>query len=165
MKLTPLVILLLILQLVIMIANSSYSVTDSDLNPYNATENLNQTENLMWDFITDPTDWGQTGFLAFWTVFGALGLGTIVVTAIGLITRSDMLILSAVPALFLGFGAIPIISLYELITREVAFFGCVVTTPPTACGMATMAFILTGGLLGLFYAMAIIEWWTNRQTS
>jgi len=161
MKLVPIIILLILLQLTIIVLDGSFNDNSYNLNPYNSTANVNNTENFIWDFVSDPTDWGSTDFLNFWTLIGALGVGAAISTAIGLIIKSDMLILSGASVLLFGVGAIPIISLYQVITREAAVFGC--TTMPCAPGI--IIWILTGGLLGLIYVMAVIEWWTARQTS
>ena len=151
--------LLIILQVSIMVLDGSFSETDYNLNPYNVSENINNTAPDVWDFTSDPTAWGDTEFLILWagiiTTAGLIGVGLFV------ITKSDMALLFGAFTFLLGFGSIPIILLYQIITREVALFGC--TTMP--CAPAIIIWTLTGGLLGLMYVFACVEWWTNRQTS
>ena len=86
---------------------------------------------------------------------GAIGVG------IYIYTKSDTILLFGVFTMLLGFGSIPIISLYNVINRNVAMFGC--TTTP--CPLGILIWAMTGGLIAIAYVLSCIEFWTGRTTS
>lgn len=159
MKLFYLMMILVIVQASVLLFDVGLTGGGYELDPYNSSSEFNNTDNTVWDFVTNPTGWESTNFLLILaglvTVGGAIGIG------IYLYTKSDLILLFSVFTVLLGFGAIPLISLYNLMNRNVAMFGCVATP----CPIGIFFWTITGGLLGLAYVMACIEWWTGRQTS
>jgi len=159
MKLAQMIMLLIIIQASCMLLDGTFSSDDYTLNPYNSSDIINNSEPGLWDFAIDPTGWSSTNFLtllaSIFTVAGIIAIGAYV------ITKSDIILLSGVFSFFIGFGAIPIISLYKVFTRDPAIFGC--TSIP--CVPSILAWLLVGGLIAVFYILACLEWWTGRSTS
>lgn len=160
MKLMPMIMLLVVLQLTIMVFDTTYDQAHYNLNPYNVTSQINNSSPNVFDFIMDPTGWGDSAFLGIWigliSVAGAIGIG------VYLYTKSDLALLFGAFTALLGFGAIPIISLYNIINREIALFGC---TVGSVCVPSLLIWGLTGGLISIFYVGSVIEWWSGRSMS
>lgn len=150
MKLANMVMILIILQASIILYDQVYA-TDYELSSYDSNETV------LWNFVADPTAWTGTDllikFASLTAVAGLIGIG------VYLTTKSDTSLFFGVFTLFLGLGAIPIVSLYNIITREISFFGC--TAMP--CMPAIIVWALTGGILAIFYVLAVLEWWSNRS--
>lgn len=159
MKLMQMIMFLIILQISIMMFAGTYSDTDYNLNPYNVSEQVDNEDADLWNFVTDPTDWGETGWISLF--IGIFSLSGIIAVGTFLYSKSDMALrYAAVPALF-GIGAIPIISLYHVIAGEVEIFGC--SSMP--CFPALLVFILSGGLIAVFYTGAVLDWWSTGVSS
>ena len=159
MKLYYMIAILVVIQASILLFDVGLGGGGYTLDPYNSSSEFNNTDNTVWEFVTNPTGWESTNFLlilaSLVTVGGAIGIG------VYLVTKSDLALLFSVFTVLLGFGSIPIISLYNLMNRNVAFFGCV----ETPCPIGIFFWTITGGLLGLAYVLSCIEWWTGRATS
>ncbi len=155
MKLANMIMILVILQASIILydAIALPDETDYEITPYNSNETI------IWGFVTDPTGWSLTGFLLIFgslvTVGGAIGVG------VYLVTKSDTALFFPIFTLLLGAGAIPIVSLYNVFTRDLEIFGC--TALP--CIPAILLWGLTGGILAVFYVLSVLEWWSNRRVS
>lgn len=159
MKIGYMLMIMLILQCSIMLFDGTFDETTYDLNPYNASTNINNTENSVWNFVADPTGWSDTNFLLF--LAGILSVTAFLALGINVFYKSDIVLLFGMFTFFLSLGAIPIISLYNLINRNPAMWGCV-TTP---CLPSILIWIFTGGLIALFYIMSVIGWWSGRPTT
>lgn len=159
MKLAPMIMLLVIIQIVIIFFTGTYTETDYTLNPYNITEIQNNTSPDIFTFILDPTGWSASNLLILLAsligVSGTIALGTYI------LTKSDTILFAPVAILFFGFGAIPIISLYNVFMNNAAMFGC--TSIP--CSTAIMIWGLIAGPIAIFYVLAVLEWWTGKSTS
>ena len=150
MKLSNMIMILIILQASIIVFDA-VSVSDYELTSYDSNETT------VWGFVADPSGWSKTGLLL---IFGSL---TAVAAAIGvgvyLVTKSDTSLFFGVFTLLLGVGAIPIVSLYNMFNRNMSFFGC----SSIPCTPAIIVWILTGGILAIFYVLSVLEWWSNRR--
>jgi len=151
MKLSNMIMVLVIIQAAIIMYDQVYS-SDYELTAYDSNETI------MWDFIADPTGWSSTALLIALIAIGAAGAAFIIVGTF-LSTPSDTALFSPIFILLLGVGAIPIVSLYHVFTRNVALFGC--TSMP--CAPATWLWVFTGGIIGLFYILSVLEWWSGRS--
>ncbi len=150
MKLANMIMILLILQMSIIIFDA-VSVPDYELTAYDSNDTV------VWDFILDPTGWTGTSLLLLFATLTAVG-GAIAI-GIYLVTKSDTSLFFPVFTLLLGIGAIPIVSLYQMFTRNVSFFGCAAMP----CTPAIIVWALTGGMLAIFYVLSVLEWWSNRS--
>jgi len=112
--------------------------------------------------LTQPWNWQGNSLL--------LLLGTSVVAAVGIavgtsfFSRSDIVTLAALAYAFMAMGAIPLITLYSFVTRNVGWFipDCTIGQP---CGPANIIGGLTVGVLGLFYLFTVLEWWMWRPAT
>lgn len=150
MKLANMIMILLILQMSIIMFDA-VSVPDYELTPYDSNDTV------IWDFILDPTGWTGTSLLIIFA--GLIGLVGAIGVGVYLYTKSDTVLFFGVFTLLLGIGAVPIVSLYQMFTRNVSFFGC--TAMP--CTPAIIVWALTGGMLAIFYVLSVLEWWSNRS--
>ena len=151
--------ILVVIQASILLFDVGLSGGGYELDPYNSSSEFNNTNNVIWDFVTNPTGWSDTGLLIL--LAGVIGISGAIGIGVYLYTKSDTILLFGVFTMLLGFGSIPIISLYNLMNRNVAMFGCT----ETPCAVGIFFWTITGGLLGLAYVMACIAWWTGRETS
>lgn len=154
MKITTMIIVLFVLQLMIMVFDSTAVEDTYSLNPYNITNEA--VPNNIYRFMINPSTWSTSG----WILFLVVTLGLILVASI--IVKSDMVLLYVVFVALIGFGAVPILSLYNLLNRDVGAFVC--TTPlPCFATVIISAFIV--GPLALYYVMACLEWWSGRPAT
>ena len=154
MKLMNMIIFLVVIQAVILVYDQVYA-TEGDagylITPYDSNDST------IWNFILDPTGWTGTGLL---TIFaGLIGLVGAIGIGVYMYTKSDTVLFFGVFTLLLGFGSIPIISLYHVLTRNVSFFGCAAMP----CTPAILAWVFTGGIIAIMYVMACLEWWSGRS--
>lgn len=150
MKLANMIMILVILQFSIILYDSVYE-DDFELSSYESNETT------LWNFILNPSGWTGTDLLLIFATLGAVA--GVIGIGVYFVTRSDTSLFFGVFTLLLGLGAIPIASLYNVITREVEFFGC--TAIP--CVPAIMVWAVTGGILAIFYVLSVLEWWSNRS--
>ena len=161
MKLAPMIMFLVIIQITIMFFNSAYSAETYTLDPYNSTTIINNTDNKIFKFILDPTGWSATSILTL--LFAVIGVtGAAILIGTFLTNRTDTAIFYPVAFAFFGFGAIPIVSLYNAFMTDVTLFGC---TIDTICTNAILLYGLTVGFISIFYILAVLEWWSGRSTS
>jgi hypothetical protein len=153
MKLSSMLLLLVILQVTIMFYWGLDPGDDFGMEAYE------DNETVIWHFVTDPTDWKLTPFLILLFGLGILGTSFIVV-GIFISTPSDTAIFSPVFGMLLAAGAVPIISLYQVFRDNYLLFGCEIDT---ICSTSLWVWILTGGIIGLFYVLSVIEWWSGRS--
>jgi len=148
--------ILFIIQATIILYDNVFASSGSDaytLTPYDSNQST------VWNFFTSPTLWSNTLFLIALLGLGGAAIAFIVVGTF-LNTPSDTAIFSPVFVLLIGAGAVPIISMYNVFHRNIAMFGC--TALP--CPIATFAWVITGGLIALFYILSVLEWWSGRST-
>jgi hypothetical protein len=151
MRLSTGIMILLVLQITLVVFDNIASENSFTLSPYDGEDSI------IYKFILDPTGWGDSDFLkamlAVVSVAGVFGVG------LYLVTKSDITLLVGVFAIFLGFGSIPIIGLYNFINRNIGSLGC--TGLP--CYPTLIIWGLTGGVLSIYYVLACLSWWTGRS--
>ena len=153
MKLANMILILVILQGAIMMYDQVYDTTSYTLESYD------DNETSIWEFVSDPTGWNNTVLIV---VLLGLGVGAAAFIVVGtfLNTPSDTAIFAPVFTILIAAGMIPIISLYQVFNREPTLFGCA-TIP---CPASILAWLFTGGIIGIFYVLAVLEWWSGRST-
>jgi len=160
MKLAPMIMVLVIIQVIIMFYSGAFSETSYDLDPYNASSMINNTDPDIMQFIADPTDWAGSDFLL--RLAGLVGVLSLITTGLFVITKSDTILFFPIFTAFLSFGSIPLISLYTVFMAHSSIFGCTDIGP---CSVAIMAYMASAGLIAIFYVLAVLEWWSGRSTS
>lgn len=118
------------------------------------------TGSTFMDILIQPWLWSSNTFLTL-LITSVFAISAIT-AATAYLTRSDILTLAGLAGVFISMGAIPIVSLYSFITRNVGMFAC---TPGQACAAAAVIGSLTAGVVGLMYAMTVLEWWLWRPTT
>ena len=159
MKLAPIIMLLIIIQVTIMFFNSAYVEESYILDPYNSSTIINNTSPSIMEFITDPTGWSGSDFLTMFS--GLIGVAGAFAVGVYLVTKSDTVLFMPVAMVLFGFGAIPLISLYNVFMSNSSIFGC--TSMP--CSLAIIIYAITAGLIAIFYILTVLEWWSGRSTS
>jgi hypothetical protein len=186
MKLFPLLMFMLALQVSIMIfENPSVPTTSSgDQIPLpssgvfynqsvytNGTQAFNFTEpqtggittlyadpSSVWSAIANPFKGGSTVLYAF---LAALAL---YVFGIGLFaSRNEMVYLAPLFALFLGVGFIPCWNLWHVIAKDLSPIICGTTSASDICGWSGLAGLVVAGPLYFLWFMSCLEYWTARQ--
>ncbi len=160
MKLGPMVILLIVIQLTIMFFHGAYSTESYTLDPYNSTTIINNTEPSIIEFVLDPVGWSDTSLLV--SILSVVGVAGAFAVGVYLVTKSDTVLFLPVATLFFSAGALPIISLYNAFMSNSSLFGC---TSLEFCPLAIMLFGLTGGVIAIMYVMAVLSWWSGRVIS
>ncbi len=160
MKLAPMIMLLVIIQVTIMFYTGAYTEETYGLDPYNSSTIVNNTSPSIWEFISNPSDWSATDVLVL--IAGIVGVAGAFAVGVYLVTKSDTILFMPVAMMFFGFGAVPMISLYKVFMGHSTIFGCTSIEP---CSTAIMAFIVTAGLISIFYVLAVLEFWSGRSTS
>jgi hypothetical protein len=156
MKLSNMIMILVIIQAVIILYYAIYSGAGD--NAY-TLQTYGDNESKVWNFVADPSNWSGTLLLIALIAIGGTAV-TFIVVGTFLNTPSDSALFSPVFILLIGAGAVPIMSLYGVFMSEIELFGC----SSLPCPLATFSWILTGGLLAIFYVLAVLEWWSGRST-
>lgn len=159
MKLGPMIIFLIVIQITIVFFTGAYSSGLEGLDIYNSTTVVNNTDSVVWNFIENPTDWSITDILTI--LAAAISIAGGIIAGLYAVSKSDTVLFMPFAMMFFGFGAIPMISLYNVIISNSALFGCT----ELGCPLATMFFILTGGVISIMYVLAVLGWWTGRPVS
>ena len=79
------------------------------------------------------------------------------------IFRSDLVSLFPLLLFLMPLGSLPIASLAMIINREVTLYAC--DPSATSCMPATLAATLVAGPLAIYWAFAIVEYWSARPTT
>jgi len=162
MKLAPLIMILIILQAVIIFYDQVYAdaICEGDcVDEYELTA-YSDNQSAIWNFVANPTDWRGTGLLTFlMTILAASAVATFVGAIVGY--KGDMILFFGTFTFFLTLGAVPIISLYNVITRDSSFYGCAATG---VCYPSLFVWVFTGGILSIFYVLAVLDWWRTGST-
>lgn len=153
MRLGPFLVVLYVTYIVIGLLDK---VLTPGLNSYASIS----TGSTFFDIITQPWLWSTNTFLT--AIATAVVTVTALTAAAAFFTRSDILTLAGLAGMFLSMGALPMVSMYSFITRNIGQFAC---TPGEACAAATVIGSLTVGVIALMYAMTVIEWWFWRSTT
>jgi len=134
-----------------------------------------QGSNSLGDFVLatlfHPNIWsGSVVILGFTvptmlTVFGTVILtGTAIIIGSTILGKSDIVTLFGLFLIFMSIGAIPCVSLYSFVTRNVGMFvtDCIIGQP---CGVAMIFGALSAGILMLMWLFSCLEFWLWRQTT
>ncbi len=152
MKLSNMIMILIIIQGVIIFYDQVYT-SSYELEAYA------DNETAIWKFVSDPTGWTGTSLLII--LASLIGLGGAIAIGTYLYTKSDTVLFFGIFSMFIAAGAVPIISLYHVFTRNVSMFGC----SAMPCTTATLAWVFTGGIIAIFYVLSVLEWWSGRSMS
>ena len=162
MRLAPIIMILIILQGVIIMYDQVYPTGGCTGDVCTGEYELisyGDNKSALWNFAANPTDWRGTDFLVFFfAILAASAVATFVGAVVGY--KGDMILFFGTFTFFLALGSVPILSLYNVITRESGFFGC--TTG--VCYPAIFMWVFTGGILAMFYVLAVLDWWRTGST-
>ncbi len=167
MKIAPLLIILYIALIGIVLFDNIDS-PGWGATPY--TEDADDSSGI-WNLFTDPTNWKNNAFISFITI---TFLAAVAVITIAVITKSDILLLTPLFVILINAGILPIIAIYQIVYREILRMTCTgafnANTLLASCaGTGTTAAILLSaifvGPIAIAWALACIEWWTQRPTS
>jgi|WetSurMetagenome_2_1015567.scaffolds.fasta_scaffold35926_2 hypothetical protein len=114
------------------------------------------------DILIQPWAWTTNSFLLL--LVGSVFTISAITAATSVLTRSDILTLAGLAGVFISMGSVPIIRLYDFMTRNIGPFisECI---PGQACLPASMLGALTAGVVALMFAMTVLEWWLWRPTT
>ena len=157
MKLVNMVLLLLIIQGTIVFYDAVYEAGD-----YRDVDVYDSSGGVLWSFATNPIDWNSTALLVAFLIIGGVTASFIIVGTF-LNTPSDTAIFSTAFTLLIAAGAVPIISLYHVFDRNAAMFGC--ETIAIECIPGMLVWLVTGGIIAVFYVFSVLEWWSGRTMS
>lgn len=163
MKLLTLAMILVIIQLSIGLFDNTISIEGAEAVPeaYGLNVTINSTTNYLYDFVTNPHGWGSTALIAFLIgITVAITAGSIV-AGIFKYQPSDTIYFAGLFSLFIGLGSVPVVSLFNVINREIGAFAC---AAGTYCTPAILVATLTAGLLGLAWVLACVNWWRTGST-
>lgn len=158
MKMLNITILFVVMYLAIGVLDHTF---DNTLHSQNQT-----TNGFLLDTIFQPENWGTNNLL---TLLGAgiiVGIAAVALTAgtisvLGVsVTRSDISAISPLAIAFIAIGAVPIVSFYGFVTRNVGQFACTVGQP---CGPAQIFGALTAGILAIIWIYSVMTWWLWRD--
>jgi len=152
MKLANAIMMMIVIQATTLLYDQVFS-NDYTLSSYGSNETT------IWNFVSNPTSWSATGFLV--VLAGLVAVGGLIGVGVYLVTKSDTALFYPVFTLLIGVGTIPMKSLYDVFTRDPALFGCEVWE---ICPLGLFTWIFIGGLFGLYYVLACLEWWSGRST-
>jgi hypothetical protein len=139
---------------------------DSDLN-YGG----NSLGNFVLATLWHPNIWSGSVVIAGITVPTMLTVlgGTILVGATILIGstvlgKSDIVTLFGLFLILMSIGAIPCVSLYSFVTRNVGMFvtDCTIGQP---CQVAMIFGAFSAGILMMMWLFSCLEWWLWRSTT
>jgi len=156
------IMILIILQGVIILYDQVYKdgICEGDCEEEYELTAYADNQSALWKFATDPTGWRTTGFLTFlFTILAASAVATFVGAVVGY--KGDMILFFGTFTFFLTIGAVPIVSLYNVITRDPTFYGCAATG---VCYPSLFVWVFTGGILAVFYVLAVLDWWRTGST-
>lgn len=153
MKLSNMILILVVIQATIILYDQVYDAGDYELESYSTNSSV------LWSYIINPV--GGSSSTLITTLIGLTITGGLIGIGTYLYTKSDTVLFLPIFILLLGLLTIPIVSLYQVFTRDVHFFGCAAMP----CANALWAWAITGGLLALLYVIAVLEWWSGRSMS
>jgi hypothetical protein len=152
MRLGPFFVVLFVMYIVMGLLNATL---DPSLLAYGTTGTS------FLDILIQPWIWTGNSFLAL--IVGSVFAVSAITAAASFISRSDILTLAGLAGVFLSMGAVPIVGLYDFVTRNIGqFAGCI---PGSPCGPAAIIGALTAGVVALMYAMTVLEWWLWRPAT
>lgn len=172
MRLAPMMVVLFVMYIVMGLLDQTldptlqgfgtcYNSTVLAWNVTGATGNCANGAGInFFSLITQPYLWKDNSFLL--TLIAAVFVVSAITAAAAYLTRSDILVLAGLAGIFFSMGSVTLVKLYDFVTRNVGQFACNVGE---ACGPATIVGALVAGVVGLMYAMTVLEWWLWRPTT
>ena len=144
-----------------------YDITGRDITCYSIfglnssiTTVCTESPDSVWNLLANPV----TNWWLFLGIIASLFLaGVTAAVLIGIATSggvSDLVYVLPLILSFIGFGAIPIINLWTLLTRESALWMCTGTGP---CWIANLLVSTVVGVLGLYYIYLCLSFWRSGQ--
>jgi hypothetical protein len=93
----------------------------------------------------------------------AIGVTTILIGST-IFSKSDIVTLFGLFLIFMSIGAVPCVSLYSFVTREIGLYtsDCIIGEP---CEVAMIFGGLSAGILMLLWLWSCLEWWLWRATT
>jgi hypothetical protein len=140
----------------------------SDLRPIGVTS---EPSNFIYDIFIQPNLWNLNGESGFSTLIGIFGGLTAVAVGIAVAAtvfgRSDIAVLAIPAGIFLSLGAMPILSIYQFLIRNIGSMACNISPQAaiistSSCLPASLIGTLVAGTLGLLWVLIILEWWLWR---
>jgi hypothetical protein len=122
-----------------------------------------KSPNFLYQMFIQPNIWnlsGVSGFSMLMSIFvgiGAVAVGIAVTATV--FGKSDIAMLAIPAGVLLSLGAMPIVSIWSFLTRNVASMACNVGTE---CLPASLVGALFAGTLGVLWAFTVIEFWLWR---
>ena len=166
----PIATLLIVIQLAFWIFASTadtgitnpliVNTTNSSFGTSTTLTNETSTGLYVWDVILDPTNLGGGQFIQL--LVGLITGATVISVGLYLIFKTDLIITFPVFTALLGFGSIPLVNLYNLVYSEVGLFGCAAADAGCFPPKVLLIFV---GILGIWWLMATVEWWTGKSVS
>ena len=163
------IIILLMLQLAVLTFDSTEDTSQSSLMQANQTQQMNNgtaltsnstTSLAIYNLVFDPVNWDNNGFIQL------LITGLIVGSAIGIgasfFFKSDLTLLFPLFVALLGMGLIPIMSLYNIINRDVSLMAC---TVGEICSPSILLSSIICAPVAIYWIFVCLEWWSGRPTN
>ena len=110
--------------------------------------------------LTQPWVWQNNSLLLL--LGGAVVAGAAIAAGTSFFSRSDISSLSALATAFFALEVIPLVGLYDFVSRNVGMYAC---SAGGACGEANIIGGLTVGVIGVMYLFTVLEWWMWRPTT
>lgn len=163
MKLLTLAMILVIVQLSIGLFDNTISIEGTEAVPqaYGLNVTINSTTNYLYDFVTNPHGWGSTALIAFLVGITTFIVAASIVAGIFRYAPSDTVWFAGLFSVMIGLGSVPVVSLFNVINREIGVFAC---AAGTYCTPAIVIATMTAGLLGLAWVFACLSWWRTGST-
>ena len=152
MRLAPFMVVLFIMYITLGLLNSTLDPTLFAYGSHGVS---------FLNILIQPWLWADNSFITL--IIGAVFTISAITAAASFLSRSDILTLAGLAGIFLSMGAVPIVGLYDFITRNSGqFAGCI---PGNPCAAASIIGALTAGVVALMYCMTVVEWWLWRPTT
>ncbi len=163
MKLLTLAMVLVIVQLSIGLFDLSLSLDGESAVPvqYGSDVSINSTTNYLYDFVTNPHSWSQSALILFLVSVTAFIVTASIAAGFFKYQPADVVYFAGLFSVFVGLGSVPVISLFNVINREIGAFAC---SAGSYCTPAIIVAALTAGLLGLAWLIACLNWWRTGST-
>lgn len=129
---------------------------------------MGNSGSLVWDFVTNITNWNGTGFILLFLGVASLALvsGIIAGTTFGF--KTDFLLFAGQVAAFISFGGI-MVQLANVINNLVygILYDPAICNAGTACSnIHQITVFITASLIGaiaIMYILSVIDWWRRAE--
>lgn len=126
---------------------------------------MGNSGSLIWDFVTNITNWNGTGFILLFLGVASLALvsGIIAGTTFGF--KTDFLLFAGQIGAFISFGGIMVQLANVMISGLSGIF-----YDPSHCGACTgysqIAVFFTAafiGVIAIIYILSVVDWWRRAE--